>query len=56
MWVVEYSGSQDCFHVEEKKIILEKNKTNMLKGKSNDYQIIAECENQKLAEVLVLQF
>jgi hypothetical protein len=48
-WVLEYSVSQDCFNVDTKENILEKNINAMYTKMSNDYKIIGEFNTQEIA-------
>ena len=45
-WVLEYSVSQDCFNVDTKERILQKNRLAMYEQMSNDYKIIGEFETE----------
>ena len=45
-WVLEYSVSQDCFNVDTKERILQKNRLAMYEQMSNDYKIIGEFSNE----------
>lgn len=45
-WVLEYSVSQDCFNVDTKERILQKNRIAMYEQMSNDYKIIGEFETE----------
>ena len=44
--VLEYSVSQDCFNVDTKERILQKNRLAMYEQMSNDYKIIGEFETE----------
>jgi len=48
-WSVEYSISQDCFHVDDLERILKSNTVDMFLKHENDYKIIAIFETQKEA-------
>lgn len=48
-WALEYSVSQNCFNVDTKERILQKNRSAMYEGVSNDYKIIEEYETEKEA-------
>lgn len=48
-WVLEYSVSQNCFNVDTKEQILQKNRSAMYEGVSNDYKIIEEYETEEEA-------
>lgn len=41
VYAVEYSGTQDCFHIDTLNHVLQLNQRNALQRKSNDYEIIA---------------
>lgn len=41
MWVVEYSKTQDCFHISTLKESVETNERAFRQRNNNDYQIIA---------------
>jgi hypothetical protein len=48
-WVLEYSVSQNCFNVDTKERILQKNRSAMYEKISNDYKIIEEYETEEEA-------
>jgi hypothetical protein len=45
-WVVEWSQSQACFHVEEMEKTLDRNRQAYHAGRSSDYQILAIVKDQ----------
>lgn len=49
MFVVEYSICQKAFHVDTLEATVEKNLKNVVRGYSNDYQIIALRETHEMA-------
>lgn len=56
MWVLEYSVSQDYFNIDTLERVLEMNIEAMKAKMSNDYKIIAICENQDEARYLADKF
>lgn len=44
-YTVEYSVEQGCFHIERLKLTLERNLMDMFDGNSNDYKVIAICDD-----------
>ena len=44
-YTVEYSVEQSCFHIERLKLTLERNLMDMFDGNSNDYKVIAICDD-----------
>lgn len=49
-WSVEYSISQDCFHVDDIDYVIQRNLKRTLFGGGADYQIIAICDTQEEAD------
>ena len=49
-WVLEYSPSQRAFHVETVNEAIEKNISNMFKGRLTDYGIIGIFDNEENAD------
>ena len=52
--VVEYSISQNCFHIEPLSQLLEINKANAVKKKINDYQIIGIFKTKTEAQIFIV--
>jgi hypothetical protein len=53
---VEFSASQNCFHIDELKYVLTMNQQNAMRRNSNDYQIIALVETDEEADEFVEEF
>lgn len=49
VYAVEYSATQDCFHVDALDHVLHLNQQNALHKKSNDYEIICICDSMDRA-------
>ena len=52
-YTVEYSVEQGCFHIERLKLTLERNMMDMFDGNSNDYKVIAICDDYDEASAFV---
>ena len=52
-YTVEYSVEQGCFHIERLKLTLERNLMDMFDGNTNDYKVIAICDDYDAASIFV---
>lgn len=55
-YAAEYSGSQNCFHVDSLDRALAMNRSNALDKRSNDYQILAITKTMDEAQAYCKEF